>query len=90
MAAVAEENTKGPGKRNAAVEGHGATKAWKNDGVMVTAQVKLPVPTKIKISEKYQDVEGEVFVCLSRVVLTRQIDGSVVLSKAEAVGKVEG
>ena len=46
-AAVAEENTKGPGKRSAAVEGHEVTKAWKNGGVMATAQVKLPVPKKI-------------------------------------------
>jgi hypothetical protein len=47
-AAVAEENTKGPGKRSAGVEGHEVTKAWKNDGVMVTAQqVKLPVLTKM-------------------------------------------
>lgn len=46
MAAVAEENTKS-GKWNAAVEVDEVMKAWENDGVMVTAQVKLPVPTKI-------------------------------------------
>jgi hypothetical protein len=47
MAAVAEENIKGSGKKNAAVDVHEVTTAWENDGVMVIAQVKLPVPTKI-------------------------------------------
>jgi len=45
--AVAEENTKRAEKRSAAVEAHEVTRAWKNDGAMVTAQVKLPVLTKM-------------------------------------------
>ena len=63
-------------------------KAWKNDVVVVTVQVMLPVPTK-QISEKTPGVEEEVFVCLGQVVLTRQIDDLVMLSKTEAVKKAE-
>lgn len=70
-AAVAEENTKGPGKKSVAVEGQEVKMASENGGIMVSAQVKPPVPTKIQISEKYQDAEEEVFVCLRREVLTR-------------------
>jgi hypothetical protein len=64
-------------------------KAWKNDGVVVTAQVMLPVPTK-QMSEKSRGAEEGVFVCLRRAVLTRQIDESVMLLKTEGVEKVEG
>ena len=56
---------------------------------MATAQVMLPVPTK-QMSEKSRGAEEEVFVCLGRAVLTRQIDGSVMWSKTEAVEKVGG
>ncbi len=89
-AAVAEENTNGPEKRSALVEGHEVTMAWENDGVVVTVQVMLPVPTKRQTSETSQGAEEGVFVCLGQVVLTRQIDESVTLSAAEAVEKVEG
>lgn len=88
-AEVAEGNTNGPERGSALADGHEVTKAWKNDGVVVTVQVKLPVPTK-QISEKPRGAEEGVFVCLGRVVLMRQIDGSVMLSKAGAVKKVEG
>jgi hypothetical protein len=88
-AEVAEGNTNGPEKRSALVEVHEVMKAWRNDGVVVTAQVMLPVPTK-QMSEKSRGAEEGVFVCLGRVVLTRQIDESVMLSKTEAVEKVEG
>ena len=89
-AAVAEENTNGPEKRSALVEGHEVTMAWENDGVVVTVQVMLPVPTKRQTSETSQGMEEGVFVCLGQVVLTRQIDESVTLLVAEAVEKVEG
>ena len=85
---MAEENTDGLEKRSALVEGHEVRKAWKNDVVVVTVQVMLPVPTK-QISEKTPGVEEEVFVCLGQVVLTRQIDDLVMLSKTEAVKKAE-
>ena len=49
----------------------------------------LPVQTK-QMSEKSRGAEEGVFVCLGRAVLTRQIDESVMLSKTEAVEKVEG
>jgi hypothetical protein len=86
--AVAEGNTNGPEKRSALAEGHEVLKVWKNDEVVVTAQVMLPVPTK-QMGEKSQDVEEGVFVCLGQAVLTRQIDESVMWSKTEAVEKVE-
>jgi len=89
-AAVAEENTNGPEKRSALVEGHEVTMAWENDGVVVTVQVMLPVPTKRQTSETSQGAEEGVFVCLGQVVLTRQIDESVMLLAVEAVEKVEG
>ena len=85
---MAEENTKGPGKKSVAVEGQEVKMASENGGIMVSAQVKPPVPTKIQISEKYQDAEEEVFVCLRREVLTRQVDGFVMLSTGEAVEAV--
>ena len=88
-AAVAEENTKEQEKESTAVEGQEVRMALENDGVMVNAQVKQPVP-KMQISEKCQGAEEEVFVCFGRVVLTGQIDGFVMLSKAEVVMKVEG
>ena len=88
-AEVAEGNINGPERRSALADGHEVTKAWKNDGVVVTVQVKLPVPTK-QISEKPRGAEEGVFVCLGWVVLMSQIDGSVMLSKAGAVKKVEG
>jgi hypothetical protein len=69
-AAVAEENTKEQEKESAAVEGQEVRMALENDGVMVNAQVKLPV-SKMQISEKCQGAEEEVFVCFGRVVLTR-------------------
>jgi hypothetical protein len=69
-AEVAEGNTNGPEKRCALVEGHEVMKAWRNDGVVVTAQVILPVPTK-QMSEKSRGAEEGVFVCSERVVLTR-------------------
>lgn len=83
--AVAEENADGPEKGSALAEGH---EVLKNDGVVVTAQVMLPVPTK-QMSEKSRGVEEGVFVCLGQAVLTRQIDESVVWSKTEGVEKVE-
>lgn len=88
-AEVAEGNTNGLEKRSVLVEGHEVMKAWKSDGVVVTAQVMLPVPTK-QMSEKFRGAEEGVFVYLGRAVLTRQIDESVMLSKTEAVEKVEG
>jgi hypothetical protein len=88
-AEVAEANTNGPEKRSVLAEGHEVMKAWKNDGVVVTAQVMLPVPTK-QMSEKSRGAEEGVFVCLRRAVLTRQIDESVMLLKTEGVEKVEG
>jgi hypothetical protein len=88
-AEVAEGNTNGPEKMSALAEGHEVMKAWKNDGVVVTAQVILPVPMK-QMSGKSRGAEEGVFVCLGRAVLTRQIDESVMLSKTEAVEKVEG
>jgi hypothetical protein len=88
-AEVAEGNINGPEKRSALAEGHEVMRVWKNDGVVVTAQVMLPVPTK-QMSEKSRGAEEGVFVCLERAVLTRQIDESVMLSKTEAVEKVEG
>ncbi len=42
-------------------------KAWKDDGVVVTAQVMLPMPTKRQTSKNSQGVEEEVFICLGRV-----------------------
>jgi hypothetical protein len=42
------------------------------------------------MSEKSRGAGEGVFVCSGRVVLTRQIDESVMLSKTEAVEKVEG
>lgn len=88
-AGVAEGNTTEPERRSALAEGHEAMKAWKNDGVMVTEQVMLPVQTK-RMCEKSRGAEEEVFVCLGRAVLMGQIDDSVILSKTEAVEKVEG
>lgn len=60
--ARAEDNTKGPGKRGETVEGHEVTKAWTNEMVVVTAQVKLPVPKRMQISERCRGVEEEVCV----------------------------
>ena len=82
---MAGENTNGPEKKSALAEGH---EVLKNDGVVVTAQVMLPVPTK-QMNEKSRGVEEGVFVCLGRAVLTRQIDESVMWSKPEGVEKVE-
>jgi hypothetical protein len=69
-------NTKGPGKKNAAVEGNEGKRAW----CVATPQVKPPVLIRVP-TEKYRGAEGEVFVCLGQTVLRKRIDGSVKLSK---------
>ncbi len=78
------------GEEERACGGHEVMKAWENDGVVVTIQVMLPVPTKRQTSKTSQGMEEGVFVCLGQVVLTRQIDESVMLLAVEAVEKVEG
>ena len=60
---MAEENTKEQEKESTAVEGQEVRMTLENDGVMVNAQVRLPVP-KMQISEKCQGAEEEIFVCL--------------------------
>jgi len=83
-------NTKGPGKKNAAVEGHKGKMALASEEGVATAQVKLLVLMRVPISEKYRGGEGEVFVYLGQMVLRKRIDESVMLSKVEAVGKAVG
>lgn len=89
-AVEAEVNTKGPGKKSAAVEEHGVKRALANEVGAATAQVKLLALMRVLISEKYRGAEGEVFVCSGQMVLRKRIDDSVKLSKVEAVGKVVG
>ena len=57
------ENRQALVTKSAAVA-HEVTKAWTNVvAVAVIEQVRLPVSTRRQISEKYRDVEEEVFVC---------------------------
>lgn len=88
-AGVAEGSANGPERRSALAEGHKARKAWRNDVVVVIAQVMLPVLTK-QMNGKSRGAEEGVFVYLGRAVWTSQIDESVMLSKREMVEKVEG
>lgn len=64
-------NTKGPGKKNAAVGGHEVKMALASEEGVATAQVKLLVLMRVLISEKYRGGEGEVFVCLGQMVLRK-------------------
>ena len=61
------ENRQALVTKNAA-GGHEVTKVWTNVMAMVIEQVKLPVSTRMQISEKCRDVEEEVFVCWEGVV----------------------
>ena len=84
----AEVNTKGPGKKNAVVEGHEGKMALESEVGVATARVKLLVLMRVLITEKYRGAEGEVFVCSGQMVLRTRIDESVKMSKVEAVRKV--
>jgi hypothetical protein len=88
--AAAEENMKGPGRKNVHVERHEVTMALANGVGVVTVQAKLPVLMRTRINERHRDAEEEVFVCLGQMVLRKQVDESVKLSRTEAVGKVGG
>ena len=59
----AEMNTKGPGKKNAAVEANVGKRALASEVGLGIAQVKPLVLTRV-LTEKYRGVEGEGFVCL--------------------------
>ena len=59
----AEVNTKGPGKKNAAVEGDEGKRTLVSEVVVATPRVKPLVLRRVS-TEKYRGTEGEAFVCL--------------------------
>ena len=69
----AEVNTKGPGKKNAAMEGK---RALMNE-VVVASPAGSPLVLIRVLTEKYRGAEGEVIVCLGQTVLRKRTDGPV-------------
>ena len=59
----AEVNTKGPGKKNAAIMADKGKRAVASEVGVATPQVKPLVLTKV-LTEKYRGAGGEGFVCL--------------------------
>ena len=66
-------DTKGPGKKNAAMEADKGKRFLASEVGVTTSQVKLLVPIRV-LAEKYRGAEGEVFVCLGQTVLRKRID----------------